>query len=87
MPRVSTTFRTIVATLAELRPEDLYATWRYADLLEEIGEMSPQEARRWKEGVFGLMVLWGLEPDEVDPPIPEQEPFDSPVLCFHEVNP
>jgi len=27
--------------------------------------MEAVEARRWKEGIYGLMVLWGLEPNEV----------------------
>ena len=57
--------RTIASTLSLLRPEDLFPAWRYVDLLEEMGEMHPREARRWKEGVYGLMVLWGMEPDDL----------------------
>ncbi len=34
-------------------------------MMEECGEIEAGEARRWKEGIYGLMVLWGLEPDEV----------------------
>jgi hypothetical protein len=37
----------------------------WADLMERHGRMTPAEARRWKDGVYGLMELWGLEPDEV----------------------
>ncbi len=33
-------------TLAMLRPEDLYPTWRCIDLMERIGEMSADEAAR-----------------------------------------
>ena len=34
-------------------------------MMEEWGEIEADEARRWKEGIYGLMVLWGLEADEV----------------------
>ena len=34
-------------------------------MMEESGEIEADEARLWKEGIYGLMVLWGLEPDEV----------------------
>ena len=34
-------------------------------MMERAGEMDASEARRWKEGIFGMMRLWGLEPDEV----------------------
>ena len=34
-------------------------------MMEECGEMEADEARRWKEGIYGLMVLWKLEPDEI----------------------
>ena len=33
--------------------------------MEECGEIEPDEAQRWKEGIYGLMILWGLEPGEV----------------------
>ena len=33
--------------------------------MEQSGEIEAGEARLWKEGIYGLMVLWGLEPDEV----------------------
>ena len=28
-------------------------------MMEECGEMEAGEARRWKEGIYGLMLLWG----------------------------
>ena len=34
-------------------------------MMDEAGEIEASEAQRWKEGIYGLMVLWGLEPDEV----------------------
>lgn len=55
----------LIRTLSLLRPEDLFPAWRYADLLEDMDEIGPRETRRWKEGIYGLMVLWGLEADEV----------------------
>jgi hypothetical protein len=47
----------VARTLAMLRPDELWAAWRWADLMERCGEMSPAEARRWKDGVYGLMEL------------------------------
>jgi hypothetical protein len=29
--------------------------------MERMREMPPDEALRWKHGIFGLMELWGLE--------------------------
>ena len=29
-------------------------------MMEECGEIEAGEAQRWKEGIYGLMVLWGL---------------------------
>ena len=34
---------------------------------EQRGEIGADEARRWKEGVYGLMAAWGLSPHEVMP--------------------
>jgi len=34
-------------------------------MMEECGEIEAGEARLWKEGIYGLMVLWRLEPNEV----------------------
>jgi hypothetical protein len=33
--------------------------------MEWRGEMSPEEAMSWKHGIFGLMVRWGLEPEDL----------------------
>ena len=33
----------------------------HIDLMEQQGELGADEARRWKEGIYGLMRLWGLE--------------------------
>jgi hypothetical protein len=38
--------------------------------MEERGEIDTDEALRWKKGIYGLMVLWGLEPDGVVGPSP-----------------
>ena len=35
--------------------------------MERMGEMSADEAVRWKHGIYGLMELWGLEPDDLIP--------------------
>ncbi len=56
---------TISRTLALLKPADLFPAWKWIDMMEECGEIEADEARRWKESIYGLMVLWGLEPDEV----------------------
>ena len=53
---------TISRTLALLKPADLFPSWKWIDIMEESGEM---EADEGKEGIYGLMLLWGLEPDEV----------------------
>ena len=45
--------------------EDLYPAWWCVDLMEQSGEMSPDEAIRWKHGIFGQMQLWALEPDDL----------------------
>ena len=56
---------TISRTLALLKPVDLFPAWKWIDMMEECGEIETDEAHRWKEGLYGLMVLWELEPDEV----------------------
>ena len=53
----------ITHTLSMMKPDDLYPSWRLIDLLEHTGRMPAAEAKRWKEGIFGLMLLWELEPD------------------------
>ncbi len=57
--------KTISRTLALLKPADLFPAWKWIDMMEECGDIETREARLWKEGIYGLMVLWGLEPDEV----------------------
>jgi len=34
-------------------------------MMEECDEIEADEARLWKEGIYGLMVLWGLEQTDV----------------------
>jgi hypothetical protein len=51
----------VARTLAMLRPDELWPAWRWADLMERHGHMAPAGAKRWKDGVYGLMQLWGLE--------------------------
>ncbi len=53
------------ATLALLKPDDLWPAWRMIDAMEKTGSMSPEEARRWKEGIYRLMERWGLEPGDL----------------------
>ncbi len=33
--------------------------------MERAGEIRAEDALRWKHGIFGLMLLWGLEPEEL----------------------
>ena len=35
------------------------------DLEERDGEMDTAEAKRWKEGIFKLMLRWRLEPEHL----------------------
>ena len=56
---------TITCTLALLNPDDLFPAWRYIDMMEQQGEINREEAQRWKEGIYGLMQLWGLEADDL----------------------
>ena len=56
---------TISRTLALLKPADLFPAWKWIDMMEERDEINADEGRRWKEGIYELMVLWGLEPDEL----------------------
>ena len=55
----------ISRTLALLKPGDLFPAWKWIDMMEECGEIAADEAPLWKEGIYGLIVLWGLKPDEV----------------------
>ena len=56
----------IAESLRLIRPEELYPLWSCVDLMDQLGEMSPEEAILWKQGIFGLMVLWELEPEDLD---------------------
>ena len=56
--------RTIPATLALLKPDDLWPAWRVIDAMEP-GHMPAEEAKQWKDGIYGLMRRWGLEPGEL----------------------
>ncbi len=49
--------RGIPETLALLRPDDLFPVWCLIDSLEQAGEMAAEDAVRWKQGIFGRMVL------------------------------
>ncbi len=62
---LSAAMNTISRALALLRPADLFPAWKWIDIMEEAGEIEADEARRWKEGIYGLMVLWKLEAGEV----------------------
>ena len=55
------------ATLALLEPDDLWPAWRFVDLLEKAGEMDADEAQQWRDGIFGLMRRWNLEPSQPSP--------------------
>ena len=43
--------------------------WCLVDSLEQAGEMASEDTVRWKHGIYGLMMLWGLEPDDLVPPV------------------
>jgi len=55
----------LTATLAQLQPAHLFPLWSCVDAMEQLGEMPPEDALRWKHGILGLMELWGLEPGEL----------------------
>ena len=57
--------REIPESLALLRPDDLFPVWCLVDSLEQAGEMAAEDAVRSKHGIYGLMMLWGLEPDDL----------------------
>ena len=52
-----------------MRPDDLFPVWCLVNSLERAGEMPAEDAVRWKHGIFGLMELWGLEPDHLIAPL------------------
>ena len=37
---------------------------------EQAGEITAADADTWKHGIYGLMMLWGLEPDDLVALIP-----------------
>ena len=47
----------------------LAAVGPVADSLEQAGEMAAEDAVRWKHGIYGPMMLWGLEPDDLEAPV------------------
>ena len=49
--------------------DDLFPVWCLVDSLERAGEMAAEDAVSWKHGIFGLMMLWGLEPDDLVAPL------------------
>ena len=59
----------IPESLALLRPDDLFPVWCLVDSLEQAGEMAADDAVRWKHGIYGLMMLWELEPDDLIAPL------------------
>jgi hypothetical protein len=62
---LSAAMNTIFRTPALLKPADLFPAWKWIDIMEECGEMDTDEGQLWKEGIYGLMVLWGMEAGEV----------------------
>ena len=61
--------RGIPESLALLRPDDLFPISCLVDSLEQTGRMAAEDAVRWKHGIFGLMMLWELEPDDLIPAV------------------
>ncbi len=55
--------------MALLRPDDLFPVWCLVDSLEHAGEMAAEDAIRWKHGIYGLIMFWGLEPDDPIAPL------------------
>ncbi len=55
--------------------EDVFPVWCYVDRLEQSGEITEFEARRWKHEIFSVMLERGLEPDGLvrvfEEPVPE----------------
>ena len=42
----------LAPTLSLFRPQDLYPAWRCVDVMEQMGEITPEGAIRWKQGIF-----------------------------------
>ena len=53
----------LIETIELLKPAELFPAWRYVDRLEQLGDMTEFEARRWKYEIFSVMLERGLEPD------------------------
>ena len=49
--------------------DDLWPSWRIIDLLEQHGQMDATKAGLWKEGIYWLMVHWGLGPEDLIAPV------------------
>ena len=59
------TMHEVPESLALLRPDDLFPVRCLVDSLDQAGEMAAEDATRWKHGIYGLMMLWELEPDDL----------------------
>ena len=56
---------TINKTLALMRPDDLWPSWRLIDAMQQAGTMSEAEAETWKAGIYQLLKRWNLEPGDI----------------------
>lgn len=54
--------------LNRLHPEDLFPVWCRVDEQERAGRIDAAEARRWKHGIYELMVRWAVEPGDLEKP-------------------
>ena len=43
----------------------MFPAWKVVHLQEQHGMISAGEAERWKRGIYGLMLRWNLEPDDL----------------------
>ncbi len=55
------------ASSNRMADEAVFPVWCYVDRLEQLGEISELEARRWKREIFSVMLQRGLEPEDVVP--------------------
>ncbi len=67
-PAYNRTIPDFPATLALLKPDDLWPAWKLIGLLEKAGEMDADEAQQWRDGIYRLMMRWKLEPSHLTPP-------------------
>ncbi len=56
--------------------EDLFPVWCRVDRLEQSGEITEFESRRWKREILSVMAERGLEPDRL------VRIFEEPVPAF-----